>query len=113
MLAVPIEPAAAKQELRTGVKRYLSAVLDEEWTRHNEVRTASAEAALGGLETGIMALDVQCRASAGCSNGPAIASFVKALDDLRLAREQRLALAIQSGVRLKWVLALSLALATS
>ena len=114
MIAAPIEPAALKQQLRAATRRYLDAVLDEEWAKHhNEVRSAGAEAALGELETGIWAIDLQCRSLAGCSTGQAVSSVVKAQDDLRLAREQRLALAFQGGLRLKWVLAISLAIATS
>lgn len=115
MSAIPIEPAEQKQKLSAGLRHYLSAVLDHEWSRHyNEDRSPDAEAALAGLEADIWTIDALCRAQAqACSNGQATSTFLKALDDLRLAREERLSLAFQGGMRLKWVLAISLAVVTS
>lgn len=115
MAAVPIEPADQRQKLRVGMRRYLAAVLDDEWSgRHNEERSAGAETALAEIETDIWTIDTLCRGQTQpCSNGQATSTFLKALDDLRLAREERLSLAFQGGLRLKWALAISLAIVTS
>lgn len=115
LAAVPIEPAEQKQKLREVMRRYLAAVLDHEWNRlHNEERSADAEAALDALEAHVWTIDSPCRGpNQACSSGPATATLHKALDDLRLAREERLSLGFQGGLWLKWVLAISLAIVTS
>jgi hypothetical protein len=116
MVAVPIQPAETKQHLQTAIRHYLTAVVDDEWTkRYNESGTDAADAALAELQIDIWAIDAACQAHAEkpCTNGLAIASFVKALDDLRLARDQRLSLGYQGGLPLKWALAISLAIVTS
>lgn len=78
---------------------------------------ASADTALAELQAVIWSIDAACqlraRTERPCTNGLAIASFVKALEDLRLAREQRLSLGYQGGLPLKWTLAISLAFVTS
>jgi hypothetical protein len=118
MVAVPFAPPETKQHLQAAIKRYLRAVVDDEWTRrYNESEADAADAALAELQIDIWAIDAACQAQAHtekpCTNGLAISSFVKALDDLRLARDQRLSLGYQGGLPLKWTLAISLAIATS
>jgi hypothetical protein len=118
LAAVPIGPAAAKQQMQAGLQRYLAAVLDDEWAlRFNERASADAEAALDSLTTGIWAIGSQCRAQAGavpdCMSDLAVSTYLKALDDLRTARGDRLSLGFQGTLRLKWVLAIVLTLATA
>ncbi len=116
MAAVPIGPAAAKQQMQAGQKRYMAAVLDDEWAkRHNEQASPDAEAALDSLETGIWAISSQCRAQAAadCTTDLGVSTYLKALDDLRSARDERLSLGFQGTLRTKWVLGIVLALATA
>ena len=114
--AVPIGPTAAKQQMQAGLKRYVSAVIDDEWAkRYNESASADAGAALDALSTGIWTLASQCRGQAGadCTSELAVSTYIKALDDLRSAREERLSLGYQGTLRLKWVLGIVLAIATA
>ena len=117
LAAVPIGPAAAKQQMQAGLKRYLTAAIDDEWAkRYNESPSPEAGAALDGLNTGIWAIASQCRgqgAAPDCASDLAISTYIKALDDLRSAREQRLSLGYQGTLRLKWVLGFVLAMAAA
>jgi hypothetical protein len=112
---IPIGPAAARQQMQAGLKRYVSAVIDDEWTRrHNESASPEAGAALDSLSTGIWALASQCHGQAtDCTSDLAVSTYLKALDDLRSAREERLSLGYQGTLRLKWVLGIVLAIATA
>jgi hypothetical protein len=118
MVEVPFDSGETKQRMQTAIRHYLTAVVDDEWTkRYNESGSDAAAAALAELQRGIWAIDAACQAQAHaekpCTSGLAISSFVKALDDLRLARDQRLSLGFQGGLPLKWTLAISLAIVTS
>lgn len=104
--------------MRAAIRKHLTAVVDEEWVKHHTHEgVEAADAALAELQAVIWAIDAACQAQActerPCTNGLAIASFVKALDHLRLAREQRLSLGYQGSLPLKWKLATSLAFVTS
>jgi hypothetical protein len=103
--------------MQAGLKRYAAAVLDDEWARrYNESASAEAEVALDTLGTGIWTLGSQCRtpaAAADCTSGLAISTYIKALDDLRAARDQRLLLGFEGTLRIKWVLGIVLALVTA
>jgi hypothetical protein len=117
MVAVPLEPGQSKQQLHADLRRYLTAVVDEEWKKNfNQTSSAEAEAALGAIETNIWAVDTLCGrralADTPCASALAVSTLLKALDDLRLAREQRLSLGFTGGIRLKWALALVLAIVT-
>jgi hypothetical protein len=112
------EPPEAKQKMHAGIRRYLTAFVDQEWLRTITMKgVEAADAALAELQAVIWGIDAACKARAcserPCTNGLAIAGFVKALDDLRLAREQRLPLGYQGSLPLKWTLAISLAFVTS
>ncbi len=117
LTAVPIGPAATKQQLQAGLKRYMAAVLDDEWEkRHNESASPEAEAALDSLGTVIWANSGQCKgqgAPADCTSDLGVSTYLKALDDLRAARDERLSLGFQGTLRLRWVLGMVLALATA
>ncbi len=114
--AIPIGPAAARQQMQAGLKRYVSAVIDDEWARrHNESASPDAGAAMDSLSTGIWALASQCHGQGGadCTSDLAVSTYIKALDDLRSAREERLSLGYQGTLRLRWVLGMMLAIATA
>jgi len=124
LAAVPIAPAAAKQQMQAGLKRYLTAAIDDEWAkRYNESPSPEAGAALDGLNTGIWAIASQCRgqgAAPDCASDLAVSTYIKALDDKRCSRaerrsssEQRLSLGYQGTLRLKWVLGFVLAMAAA
>jgi len=118
LAAVPIAPTAAKQQLQSSLRRYVNAVLDDEWEkRHNESASPDAEEAIDSLASGIWAIDGQCRAQArtapDCTSDLDVSTYVKSLDDLRVARDDRLSLGYQGTLRLKWVLVIMLAFATS
>lgn len=118
LAAVPIGPAAAKQQMQAGLRQYLAASLDDEWAkRYNESASAQADTALDSLGTGIWAIASQCRAQAGtvpdCTSDLAVSTYIKALDDLRSARGERLSLGFQGTLRLKWVLGIVLGFATA
>ena len=114
--AVPIGPPVAHQQMQAGLKRYVSAVVDDEWAkRHNEAASPEAGAILEDLSTGIWAIANRCHGQTGvdCTSDLAISTYLKALDDLRSAREERLSLGYQGTLRLKWVLGIVLAIATA
>jgi len=118
MAAVPVLPEISKQGLHGDLKRYLVAAVDQEWKRHhNQESSADADAALEALAVGIWKAETECRTKssgdAPCTGGLAVTTFLKALDDLRLAREQRLSLGFTGGLRLKWALAIALAIVTA
>ena len=74
---------------------YLAAVLDDEWTlRQTQSVSAEAEAALSSLSAGVWNLSGRCRRqddlTTGYSSDPAISTYLQALEDLLLARDQRL-----------------------
>jgi hypothetical protein len=50
LVAVPIGPTKAKEQMEAGLRRYLTVVLDDEWaTHHNELASPDAEAAIDAL----------------------------------------------------------------
>jgi hypothetical protein len=72
--------------MHAGIRRYLTAVVDQEWLKnYNHEGVESADAALSEPQAVIWGIDAACQARARterpCTNGLAIASFVKALDD--------------------------------
>lgn len=117
MVAVPIEPASADTRLRASLKRYLSAVIGEEWVRHyNQATSPEADAALDEVENEIWTLEKSCRGRSTaetCASSLAISSYLKALDDLRTAREKRLSLGFAISVRIKWFLVIFLGVITA
>lgn len=114
--AVPIGPAEGRQQMQADLKRYVVAVLDDEWAkRNNESASPEAEAALDSLGKGIWALSGRCHARAvpDCTPDLGVSIYLKALDDLRAARDERLSLGFQGTLRLKWAMGIVLAIVTS
>lgn len=112
---VPLGPTAVKEQMRAELRRYVTAVLDDEWTaHHNEQASPQAQAAMDALTAGIWANGSQCKGQAGdCTSDLGVSTYLKALDDLRAARGDRLSLGYQGTLRLKWFLAIALAFATA
>jgi hypothetical protein len=118
IIAIPIAPETEKQQARLTLGRYLTAVIEEEWEKHhNQMASPAAEEALSTLERQIWAAHGLCSSKTGenppCSDALMVSTFVKALDDLRLARDERLSLGLQGTLMLKWVLAVALAMMTA
>ena len=115
MAAVPILPEEAKRRSQTDLRQYLTAAIDGEWTAtYNQQPSPKAEAALDRLEADMWAANALCRsqtaANAPCSSALATSTYIKALDDLRAARDHRLSLGTQGTLPLKWLFAIALAL---
>jgi len=104
--AIPLKPEAANPQAREAMRQYIDAVTDEEFRQHfNQRGSAKADAAIARLEA--------IAWTASSQDGLAAGTFLKALDDLRAARHQRLGLGFQGTLVLKWVLVLMLALLTA
>jgi hypothetical protein len=103
--AVPLNPAA-RQQAREAMHQYIDAATEEEFKQHfNQRGSPKADAAIVRLEAIGWTNSTQDSLAAG--------TFLKALDDLRVARHQRLGLGFQGTLVLKWVLVLSLAQITA
>ena len=98
--AVPVRPEAAQRQSQAMLRQYLDAAIDEEWKTHfNQRGSAKAEAAVARLEAGIWSANSLCETQsargATCSDALVTTTYVKAVDDLRMARHQRLSLGFQ------------------
>ncbi len=117
LAAVPVLPDSARQQSQARLRDYLAAAVDEEWVAtHNQQPSPGAEAALDRLESDMWAANALCRTqttAAACSSALATSTYIKALDDLRAARDHRLALGTQGARPLKWFFAIALALMTA
>jgi hypothetical protein len=104
--AVPLKPETTRQQAREAMRQYIDAATEEEFKQHfNQRGSPKADAAIVRLEAIGWTSNAQDSLAAG--------SFLKALDDLRVARHQRLGLGFQGTLVLKWVLVLSLAQITA
>lgn len=104
--AIPLKPDSENREARETMRQYIDAVTEEEFGQHyNQRGSAKADAAIARLEAIAWTVSGQ--------DGLAAGTFLKALDDLRAARHQRLGLGFQGTLVLKWVLVLMLALLTA
>lgn len=118
LAAIPIYSSSEKKQMQSELRQYLTAVLNEEWKlRYNESASAKASRALESLSIGIWNISGECQkritALSGCTSDLAVSNYLKALDDLQIARDQRVSLAFQGTLRLRWMLAIALALATA
>lgn len=96
------------------LKTYLEAVLNEEWGRsYNKVSNPKAKEALNTISGNIWRGMVAClngeNKQGVCVDSFTNTSLIKAHDDLRNAREQRLSLGYLESVNTKWLLAIFLA----
>lgn len=112
LVNIPIYPTEFQVKSNDYLKSYLEATLQEEWAgTHNEVISLKAVEALDGLESNIWIAERHCmnvKKETDCMGSTAVSSFVKAIDDLRIAREQRLSLGYQSARNAKWILVIFL-----
>lgn len=111
---VPMKSPEKQKSYSANLQAYLEAVLDEEWEKSfNKSSSPKAKEALNQLSVTIW------KGSIGCANGSdkqdqcidafTSASLIKAHDDLRNAREQRLSLGYLGSVYAKWIMAILLA----
>jgi hypothetical protein len=112
LLNIPINPPEFQVKSNAYLQSYLEASLNEEWAKtHNEVVSPKAKESLDGLEANLWNADRYCvevLKGTNCTSTTALSSFVKGIDDLRNAREQRLSLGYQSSRNAKWLLAILL-----
>lgn len=112
LVNIPIYPADFQVKSNNFLRGYLEATLKEEWGgTHNEVISLKAVESLDGLESNIWLADRHCinvKKESDCTGSTAVSAFVKAIDDLRIAREQRLSLGYQGARNAKWLLVISL-----
>lgn len=104
--AVPLKPDTVNRQARESLRQYIDVVTEEEWKQNfNQRGSSRAGDAIDRLEAAVWAANPQDALAGG--------TFLKALDDLRVARHQRLGLGFQGTLVLKWVLVLSLAQITA
>jgi hypothetical protein len=113
ILNIPLKPEAFQVKSNDYVKSYLQSVLDDEWgAKRNESSSVEAQESLNHLELNMWQASDACSESllpkASCTSSVSTATYIKAIDDLRLAREQRLSLGYQSSRTLRWFLAIML-----
>jgi len=109
LIASPFQSAELQRGLNTNVQLYLEGVLEEEWANSISMYgSTKSKKALDDLGLIIWKGGMQaCQGS--CIDAVTRSSYIKALDDLRSAREQRLSLGYMSNVNIKWFFAIMLA----
>jgi predicted PurR-regulated permease PerM len=111
---VPMKSQERQNSYNANLQAYLEAVLDEEWEKSfNKSSSSKAKEALNQLSITIWKGSIACANGSGkqgeCIDGFTSASLIKAHDDLRNAREQRLSLGYLGSVYAKWIMAILLA----
>ncbi len=94
---LPIEPEALKIKISRDLLRYVDVVIHEEWGAYfNQKASVDADRAIIKLEEDVWALEREyCSASemrADCSSIFITSAFLRSLEQLKLAREERLTL---------------------
>lgn len=112
---VPMKTADQQKSYNANLQAYLEAVLNEEWEKSfNKSSSPKAKDALDQLSVTIWKGSVACVSGSGkqgeCIDAFTSSSLIKAHDDLRNAREQRLSLGYLGSVNAKWIMAITLAL---
>jgi hypothetical protein len=113
ILNVPIEPEVFQTKSNTYIKSYLENVVNEEWlANNNESSSLKAQEALKNIEINIWQANAACAEGPGkltsCSGSVATSALIKAVDDLQIARQERLSLGYQGTSRMKWLLGIML-----
>ena len=114
LIAIPLQSAEDQKASNSHIQLYLQTVLNEEWgVHHNGSGNEKTKLALENIEIIVWNGSAAC-SKGGASKEPCLSAvttttFIKALDDLRNAREQRLSLGYLSSVNTKWFLAIILA----
>jgi ABC-type multidrug transport system fused ATPase/permease subunit len=115
ILNIPLKPEVFQVKSNDYVKSYLQSVLDDEWgAKHNQSSSVEAHESLNLLELNLWQASDACSdgllPKASCTSSVSAAAYIKAIDDLRLAREQRLSLGYQSSRTFRWFLGIILGL---
>lgn len=113
ILSVPMEPKVFQTKTNTDVKSYLESVINEEWvTNYNESTSLKAHEALKNLELNIWQAHAACAdvvsKQTSCTGSVATSALIKAVDDLQIARQERLSLGYQGTRSTKWLLGIML-----
>ena len=113
ILNVPIKPEILQTKSNAYVKSYLESVINEEWlAKHNESSSLEAQEALKNLEITIWQANAACTDGASnqasCTSSVATSALIKAVDDLQIARQERLSLGYQGTSSVKWFLGIML-----
>ncbi len=114
LIAIPIQFPEYQKNANSHIQIYLEEVLNEEWGKNDNMSgSAKTKLALENLELIIWKGSAACSKSGAahitCIDYATSSSYIKAIDDLRKAREQRLSLGYSSHVNVKWFLAMALA----
>lgn len=112
---VPMKTPEQQKSYNANLQAYLEAVLNDEWEKSfNKSSSPKAKEALNHLSATIWRGSTACASGSGkqseCIDAFTSASLIKAHDDLRNAREQRLSLGYLGSVYAKWIMAIILAL---
>lgn len=114
LINIPIKPPEYQVRAKALLKAYLETSLSDEWSGlHNEASSAKASELLNQLEINVWNARANCvqgAASAACMDSIPTTTFIKGIDDLRNAREQRLSLGHEVGINYKWALVILLGL---
>ena len=110
LLSLPIEPAELKIAIKTHLREYLGLVTKLEWgTNFNQKRLVEVENTIHSLASDAWALEKSyCDDKAQnirCSSSLITTTFLRSLEQMRLAREQRLSLGSQANLSyvMKWL----------
>jgi hypothetical protein len=113
LINIPVQPPEYQVRSTDLLKTYLQTSLNDEWAgRHNEASSAKASNVINQLENNVWDARKHCVQGAApvvCMDSIATTAFIKGIDDLRNAREQRLSLGYELGINYKWALAIFLA----
>jgi Protein of unknown function (DUF4239) len=114
LIAIPLQFPEHQKKANSHIQIYLEEVLNEEWGNNDRMSgSAKTKLALENIEfiiwSGSAACSKEGAAKGACIDAFTSATYIKALDDLRNAREQRLSLGYLSHVNTKWFLAIVLA----
>jgi len=112
ILNIPIYPREFQVKSNAYLQSYLEASLKEEWAdSHNEAISLKATGSLDSLELNVWNAERHAHSlneEADGISSVAVTAFVKAVDDLRIAREERLSLGYLGTRSTKWTLVILL-----
>jgi len=114
LIAIPLQLPEHQKGSNHHIQLYLETVLNEEWGNNGNMSdNAKTKLALDNIELIIWNASAACykqgAAKAACVDAVTSTAYIKAIDDLRKAREQRLSFGYLSNVNTKWFLAIALA----
>jgi len=115
LVSIPMKNPEYQHSYSANLQTYLEAVLNEEWGKSSkDAGSPKAREALKNMSINIWRGSIACMNPAlkqgDCVDSFTSTSLIKAHDDLRNAREQRLSLGYLEDAKVKWILAIILAL---